>query len=442
MAHGPKIGTDYAAPQCFNAAGVDADVFQRWTPAFGPHLRMVCGGSTFLGYVAVGEIWNYLLEAQISVADAFVLGSAQADQVPVCLARGGRDPSFSALADRKLHTDQVVPRGWLHLQYPVRCTVERNGSTLQVGCGKPPAPVDKGETAPYSASNEAPILEKVETLPVVTTSPLPAPALPRAQFDRHWHLGFVSLPEHEYVKFHPDSGAVVLIKRRDHYSRLKQCDQETRWTVRPSVLLEKAGLEKKFLTPAFLEASGPRRFVNALPTAFEMRIESRPDGAPSGSCTVRSLFLLLHTEVNVGTKSNPKRYPIFGPALVLEFQRGETDFPMLASFNTPRRDLKVVQEKVQIKREADAIRDTYQELQLKPTEYAVNAARAVLGYEEAPLRCRQESLRPTYEIRFFPTESAQDDRPTIVVRRDARREPGKASWECAGWGEEGNEAEP
>jgi hypothetical protein len=429
LAHGPmKIegGRNYSAPQCFHPGRGDADVFGRWTRAFASKMRMVCGGSTNLGHSDVGEIWNYLLEAETSVADAWILGLANPKEAPVCLARGGRDRLSSALSDRTLHPEGVPQPDWMHLQYPIRCEVERNGPTLRVICNK---------SAICGASSEPPpSLEPAvlpETAPLVTATILQAPSFT----DNKRSLGFVRLAGHEGWKFHPDSGAVVLAKGRDQYSQELPCASETEWTFQPTELLQRTGLDLQVLATDSAAPAAGKRLADLEITALEMRVESRRDGAESGSCAVRSLFLLLHSKVDVGPASHPISYPVFGPAIALELQRRGDEEPVLASFSAPRRNLTVKPAKVSLKPVLAVINEAHQELQLNSDEYPVGNARATFGYEEAPLRCQQQSLRPTYEIQFFPTPKAALDRPTVIVRRDARLDSHDASWKCQVWGE-------
>jgi hypothetical protein len=419
LAHGPQIHGDYPLPQRFRCG--DADVFQRWTPAFGPHLRMVCGGSTQLGFAHVGEVWNYLLEEEKPVSEAFVLGVAQPGQVPACLARGGSNPDSPALADRTLLPGGVENAGpkWLHFQYSVACKVVRSGSTLSVQCGEPPTP-----------SNWSPAPE-IETLPRVTTVALPPPVPPVAG---RLPLGFVPLPGGA-SKYHPDSGAVVLIKSDDQYTPLDPCDQVTTWTVNPPALLAQKGLKPGLLPFSSPNTDSTRKFSDEKITALELRVESRQDRAPveDRKCWGRSLFVRFDSEVDIGTK----RLPIFGPAIILEISRGEN--MELASFSAPQRELAVLANQLsqdhRIKPSKAVIREARQELRLDPETYPVRSAQAILGYEEAPLRCLQAFLRPTYEIRFVPTAAAAPNYPTVIVRRDARINPHDEGWTCQGWGD-------
>jgi hypothetical protein len=266
---------------------------------------------------------------------------------------------------------------------------------------------------------------------LVTTTHLQAPAVTAADLP----LGFVRLAGHAAWKYHPDSGAVVLIKGRDQYSQPIPCDKETEWTVQPSVLLAQTGLDLKILASESAPLGAGRRLADFTFTAMEMRVESRPDGAASGSCAVRSLFLLLHSKVDVGPPNHSKSYPVFGPAVAFELQRQGNEEPVLASFSAPRRNLTVMPDKKEsLKTESTVINEAHEALQLNAEEYPVERARAIFGYEEAPLRCLQSSLRPTYEIQFFPSPEAAHERPTIIVRRDARMDPHDESWECRGWG--------
>lgn len=438
MAHGPRLDGDYPAPQCFIPGMGHADLFEnkRWGNALTSNSRMACGGSTFLGYTNVEEIWNYLLEEQTSVADAFILGLAHSKQVPVCLARGGPDQASSALADRTLYPEKVDHEGWLHLQYPINCNVSNtpNSTMLRVRCNQLTVPTTVGEPIVCGASAE-PLLPKPDEpspvpLPKVKTRSLPAPGPTTVSLA----LGFVRMAGHDAWKYQPDSGGFVFVKSRevpDRYNPLDSCNQETEWTVHPTELLAKPGLDSQVLP------SDP--FTNFSFTAYEMRVESRRDGAGQGKCAVRSLFLLRHSSIDFGTAKAPKRYPIFGPPAVFELQRQGNGDPVLASFSSPRRKLEVVagetlDARSPLKTVPFAIKEAYEELQLKAEEYPIENARAILGYEEAPLRCRQQYLRPTYEIRFFPTAAARPNRPTVTMRRDARLNPSDESWKCKEWG--------
>jgi hypothetical protein len=437
MAHGPRMvvgGRNYSAPQYFQPG--DADVFARWTPAFASNMRMVCGGSTDLGHITkVGEIWSYLLEDETSVADAWILGLANPKEVPVCLARGGEKPAFSALSDRTLHTEGVAQGGWLHFQYPVNCTVEReNISPLHVVCNRQPAPTG-GKTSPSGAPSEPPPVLREPPLPTealtVTTTRRQAPA----PIDVGRPLGFVGLVGPVNRKYHSDSGAVVLIKDRQHrdlYNRLGSCDEETTWTIQPSALLKEAGRGLELFSSDAAEQDAGQLLKDFSFTALEMRVESRQDGHSDRICTARSLFLLLHKKVDVA----PESYPVFGPAVVLELQRQGDQEAKLASFSAPRGKPTVDKgvQPIPLKPAPDAINQAHEALQLNAEEYPIANARVTFGYEEAPLRCQQEFLRPTYEIRFFPAEAVQDNRPTVTVRRDARLNPPETSWTCRGWG--------
>ena len=411
MAHGPKDAQgDYSQPYNWSAGNLDVFERSRWTRVFRPGLRMVCGGSTQIGFDEVGEIWENLLGKQKSVSDAFVLGVAHLKQVPVCLARGDESPASSALADRTLHSEgfrYTVP-GWLHLQMPVPCDVEPFGLALHVRC-------------PAAAASAEPIASKLKALPVVTTTALPPPSPPE---ERRLPLGFKRLTDDS--KYHPDSGAVVLIKGRDRYSPPDQCNQETTWVVNPKALLEENHLDPKLLPSTSPDVHGIQKSLKI--TALEMRVESRQDGAPieRRKCRVRSLFLRYDTEIKIGTES----FPVFGPGIEFEVHR---ETPRLASFSAPNREFAFsAMLPMRIKLEEMAISEAHQELHLDPETYPERAAKAVLGYEEAPLRCKQEFLRPTYEIRFAP---AKPDYPTVIVRRDARDSTDKSgpSWECRGW---------
>ena len=446
MAHGPLLGGDYSAPQCFKegtdkkgGADKDADAFQSWAHSLGPNIRMVCGGSTFFSYTHVEEIWNYLLEDQTSVTDAFVLGLAHNGQVPLCLMRGGPDPASSALGDRALHSEGVTQGGWLHAQYPVTCKIKPFGSMLQVTCGGAELCTTSSKVPKINPGSIAQSpADVIKVLPDVRIAPLPTPDLTPAPLDGPLPLGFFQLAGNSRLKFHPMSGAEVLIKRRDRYSSSGPCNRETHWTFQPETLLARTGLDPKAFLFASSEVDDARGSADDVLTALEMRIESRKEGAKIGDCRVRSLFLLLRNEIDVGAKSKPEAYPVFGPATVLELQQGAKGRPVLASFSEPYHSVTVAKEEtpVDIKPPKEVIREAYQALQLKPEEYSVDDARAVLGYEKAPLRCSQKSLRPTYEIQFFPTAAAQRDRSTVIVRRDARRDTSKASWTCSDWGEE------
>lgn len=111
----------------------------------------------------------------------------------------------------------------------------------------------------------------------------------------------------------------------------------------------------------------------------------------------------------------------------------------LASFSAPRRELTVLANQPgqdhRIKPSKEVIREARQALYLDPETYPIRSAQAILGYEEAPLRCLQKFLRPTYEIRFVPTAVAAPNYPTVIVRRDARINSDEAGWECKGWGD-------
>jgi hypothetical protein len=419
LAHGPKVGIDFSQPHRWSGSPGDVDVFTRWTDSFRPGLRMACGGSSLLGSVLVGEIWDHLFGAERSVPDAFVLGVAQPKlkQVPVCLARGGQHPNSSALKDRTLEPDGVRDNGWLHFQTPVPCKVEFQGFKLIVTCGSEDA-------APLDAQMPSTTPE-IEALPRVKTEPMPPP-VPPAEGRRP--LGFVPLPGSR-AKYHPDSGAVVLIKRRDRYTRLEPCGKVTTWEVDPWALLRQRGLKLDLLPSA--SSNAIRRFSDATLTATEMRVESRQDGAPirERKCWVRSLFIRFDTEIPIGTIN----LPIFGPGVILEIPRGEE--LNLVSFSAPNRELTVLTGLFDGIKPSDAAKtEAQQQLQLDPEIYPISAAQAILGYEEAPLQCRQEFLRPTYEIRFSPSTP---EFPTVIVRRDARRDSREPSWECRGWDDDG-----
>jgi hypothetical protein len=442
LAHGPKSvgnGINYSAPQCFRPG--DADVFERWTGSFACGMRLVCGGSTNLGHAGVDEIWRYLLESETSVADAWILGLANPKEVPVCLARGGRDQISSALADRALQTEKIAEGGWLHFQYTVKCSVTRalTGSTLYVSCNQPSVSM-AGEAAvcgaPVEPAPPAPESPAPTQLPKVKTLSLPAPAPTAASLP----LGFVRLAGHDDWKYQPDSGGFVVAKSHeapDRYDPLASCDRETHWLVDPAELLARKGLDLTVF--ASDPASDPLQGFSF--TAWEMRVESRRDGARKGSCAVRSLFLLLRPSVDIGTSTNPKRYPIFGPAVVFELQRKGNEDPVLASFSAPRRQRTVLSGEPQestrsfLRTASAAINEAHEELQLKAEEYPIENAKATLGYEEAPLRCQQRFLRPTYEIQFIPTDAVRPNRATVTVRKDARLNPVDEAWTCKGWGD-------
>jgi hypothetical protein len=433
MAHGPlmAISKDYSAPQCFKPGRRDGDVFTRWVDSLGPFMRMVCGGSTRLGSTTAGEIWNFLLEDQTSVADAWVLALKDTRQIPACLARGGPDPGSSALADRTLVPDGVPQEGCLHFQYPVTCSVGSFGSTWQVKCGGPDS-CDVSKQAPGHEPETAtePSRRAVSDLPVVTSQPRPSADF-EDRSDTRLPLGFVPLPKHAHWKFQPKSGAEVLVKASpDRYSLLQSCDQETTWSFKPEELIERTGVDLGSHMSAPEVTALDQSSAELSVTALEMRVESRLDRTSCGRCASRSLFLLLRSKIHAGNAT----YPVFGPPALFEFQR-INGVPALIAVSTPRRDLKVERMTVPVKAAGVVIAEAHRELQLKISEYPIANARATLGYEAAPLRCLQESLRPTYEVRFFPSEAAQHDRPTVIVRRDARLHRDAADWKCDSWGE-------
>jgi hypothetical protein len=440
LAHGPKAvknAPNYSAPQCFRPGVGHADVFDRWSPAIGPGMRMVCGGSTSLGQTGVGEIWNYLLEAEASVADAWILGLNDPEEISVCLARGGKDPASSALADRTLETDAVpqVQKGWLHFQYSVDCKIKPNSFPLHVICNKP-SPCDD----PDKPLKSGPPLPDQEALPTTVPSvevvgQKPGGFLASAPANKSLPLGFLQLAGHESLKYHPKSGAIVLIKghdKVDRYNELASCDAESEWIVQPSALLKQADVDLGALAADSIRPGTLGPLAGFSSVVLEMRVESRPDdGSEPRQCTARSLFLLLRRSVPVG----PNTYPVFGPAIAFELQRQGDGDPSLASFSAPHLDLSLKEDSIPLKPLRKAVREAHRALQLNSLEYPLKNARATFGYERAPLRCQQEFLRPTYEIRFFPSKAARPDRPTVTVRRDARLNPSDVSWKCQGWGD-------
>ncbi len=171
LAHGGNSSGDFAEPY-LSPKERDENAFDRWQGSVAKGLRMVCAGSTRLGYAHAEEIWDYLLARETTVADAFILGLGHEQQVPACLAPGGPDPSTSALNDRTLErgAPSVAPSPALHLQYPVPCDVTRAGTGFSVRCGE-------GTTAaPIPAPQTA-----VTSLPEVTIGP---PCRPPHQRER------------------------------------------------------------------------------------------------------------------------------------------------------------------------------------------------------------------------------------------------------------------
>lgn len=439
LAHGPEVvknALNYSAPQCFMPGKKHADVFSRWKPAFNSNMRMVCGGSTLLGQTGVHEIWNYLLEAETSVADAWILGLDGPEETPVCLARGGKDPISSALTDRTLEPDAVRQNDWLHYQYPVRCTVRPEASSLHVTCNTPSRCDNSDE--PLEPASLIPKQGALPTtVPPVAVDREEAGAFFTSPAGRSLPLGFRQFLGHTNLKYHPQSGAIVSIKDRDsviQYNKLTSCDAESQWTIRPSVLLEQAGIEPDPLMAAFAGSGDIGLLENFSATALEMRVESRrDDNSEPVQCAARSLFLLLHRKVFVG----PKVYPVLGPALAFEIHRqGGEGRSKLASLSAPPFGVSVGNATpITLKPLDTVIREAHQALQLNSAEYPIENARGTFGYERAPLRCQQQLLRPTYEIRFFPSDAAQPERPTVTVRRDARLAPLDEGWTCQGWGD-------
>jgi hypothetical protein len=417
LAHGPKVNSDYPLPQAFKPGGTSQeDVFHRWTKSqsFGPHLRMICGGSTRLGFAGIPAIWNHLFEEKRALADAFILGASYPSQVPACLARGGPNPKSSALTDRTLLTDGFKPddSNWLHFQYAVNCKAVGDGS--RVSCG---------ETS--TASNEPRTL-KVLSLPRLATEALPPPIQPDGGSEP---LGFLPLPRRgpfiREFEYNRDSGAVVIIKIRPQYTLLTQCNEVKIWDLSRYMNLAEAISPQ----PNFVPTVGGSVRLSRQATALEMRVESRQIDALLGvrKCWRHGLFVRIENKIKIDDQTE---LPVFGSAMTLQIpQPGE---PQIASLSTPRRKLNVEGPPHKIQEAETAISKAHQELHLDPETYPERAAKAILGYEEAPLRCKQEFLRPTYEILFPPN---RPDYPTVIVRRDARDSTDKSgsSWECREW---------
>lgn len=441
LAHGPKGGSgrpNYSTPQSYQSSlgQNQADVFISWTPAFGPNMRMVCGGSTNLGHRGVEDIWSYLLATGTSVPDAWILGLANPKEVPACLARGdNKDPASSALKDRTLLADEAEEKQekWLHFQYSVECdvTLDQDHETLRVGCPKSTR-ATLGQPA-YQKLNSS-----ISTLaPLVKSSPLQTPSVT----SRELPLGFVEveIEGSKNWKYHPKSGSVVLVKSRDFIDRyipLKECDSPNPWTIRPKRILAQTGVNLKIIATDPAEPNNAPHLSDFSFSAYEMRVESRKDFDPrSRRCTARSLFLFLHKLSPVQFAGQQTPPPIFGPAVTFELQRQAEEEPVLASFSAPRQSLSVALAEAEPIDEDAAKQRAYDALGLNPQEYPLKNAQATFGYEQAPLHCHQTYLRPTFEIQFPPAEAVKDNRPTVTVRVDARTNPPEQSWECSGWGD-------
>ena len=127
FAHGPKncAGStlNYACPDDFDGSS-DSDamrnVYGRWGPALGDHLRMACGVSTlaWCHESNVNHIWDNYNNNGLDVADSFIDGlSSSTSAIPLCITTGGRFASSTPLLDEDF-TNQANPGGdFLHIQY-------------------------------------------------------------------------------------------------------------------------------------------------------------------------------------------------------------------------------------------------------------------------------------------------------------------------------------
>lgn len=419
LAHGAEqANRDYGRPDLAAlASGASSqNVFDRWRSAVGSGLRLVCGGSTNIGYVHAGEVWDYLLTRGTTVADAWVLGLQQPEQVPVCLAAGGPAPADSPLGDRTLLTEARPPEDTtraetalpLHLQLPVACEVRLDGDQIKAICGGPSAP-------PPAATPQA----LVGRLPLLVPRLCPPP--PNWSVGPPLPDGFVELssPAGRSWKYHPGSAALILRKRNDFYEPLA-CGAQHTWSVDLEGLLRGVGVEPDQL--------GIR--TAQLPTALEMRTETSADGGVTRSCTTRSLFLTFPVDKEIDATA----YPVFGPTQLIEIQE-QTSGTAVASLSALcRRDYKPTV-MVDLITPADAILTVRRNFGGGLVPAAIYPDAKViwrLGYEQAPERCAQAFLRPTYELRFQPTQAGW---PTVVSRVDARDSPPPVSdRDCSEWG--------
>ncbi len=173
--------------------------------------------------------------------------------------------------------------------------------------------------------------------------------------------------------------------------------------------------------------------IDPPPTAREMRTESSPDRGLTRFCTSRSLFLSFPNQV----KTPDGVFPMFGPTPLVEIQRDGSVLTVASLSTTPRR-FRPTDSSVSVINDDEAVDAARRQLRLDAVDYPRAGARLTLGYEQAPERCAQIGLRPTYEVRLTPTAlAAARGRPSIVVRVDARRAPPgippTQEWRCAGW---------
>ena len=132
LAHGPRCRTDdgsmdYGCPGLWkwDANGDNKDtvvmrnIFDRWGPALGNNLRMVCGASTLVSPDTGTLIAREYTPGVRSVADLIISRLAQ-DAVALCLALGGRDIATSTLTTDFAFTptaNNVGAENYYHLQY-------------------------------------------------------------------------------------------------------------------------------------------------------------------------------------------------------------------------------------------------------------------------------------------------------------------------------------
>ena len=139
LAHGPVDEDMGSQPWCKpeNPEDEKQNVFLRWLgkwqPPFGPDLELVCAGSTRLRE-APNELLRNIFNERLSMAEAFLMSHATADQIPLCLGRRKAFPKsirdvvakdaaeppeiedenrFEAIFARQITEDTSdVPRSW------------------------------------------------------------------------------------------------------------------------------------------------------------------------------------------------------------------------------------------------------------------------------------------------------------------------------------------